>query len=127
VKVQIFDNSSYDPAPVVANRSQVGETIAPWFADASDELRQAVHDLQYALNAAPLGTLGAESTSPICNYLGITLKIADAPQAAPEAPITGEVTQEEIDRAGRLCRSEGVPIMYAENVARILRQASRKA
>lgn len=126
VKVQVYDNSAYDPAPVVVDRSDVAQTIRPWFDDAPGEFHQAIRDLQHSLDSAPRDTLGTESTSGLCEYLGITLRVADAGPAAPGTAATGELTQDEIDRASRLCRSEGVPIMYAENVARILREVGRK-
>lgn len=126
VKVQVYDNSAYDPDPIVVNRSDVAATIRPWFVDAPGEFDQAIRDLQRSLDTAPRGTLGTESTSGLCEYLGITLRIADAAEAAHDTTTTGELTQDEIDKASKLCRAEGVPIMYAENVARILREVGRK-
>jgi hypothetical protein len=126
VKVQVYDNNAYDPDPIVVNRSDVAETISPWFVDAPGEFHQAIRDLQRALDSAPGDSLGTESTSGLCEYLGITLRIADVGQAVDDSTATGELTQDEIDAASRLCRSEGVPIMYAENVARILREVGRK-
>lgn len=126
VKVQVYDNSAYDPDPVVVNRSDVAETIRPWFDDAPGEFHQAIRDLQRSLDSAPRDALGTESTSGLCEYLGITLRIADAAHGVDDSTATGELTQDEIDTASRLCRSEGVPIMYAENVARILREVGRK-
>lgn len=125
VKVQVYDNSAYDPDPIVVNRSDVAETIRPWFLDAPDEYHQAIRDLQRSLDVAPRDTLGTDSTSGLCEYLGITLRVADVAPAAHDITM-GELTQDEIDTASRLCRSEGVPIMYAESVARILREVARR-
>ncbi len=126
VKVQVYDNSAYDPDPIVVNRSDVAEAISPWFVDAPGEFHQAIRDLQRSLDVAPRDTLGPESTSGHCDYLGLTLRVHDAAPAAHDPTATGELTQTEIDTASWLCRSEGVPIMYAENVARILREVDRK-
>lgn len=127
MKVQVTDNHSYDAEPIVVSHRDVAETIRPWFSDATGEIEQAIRDLQRSLNSAQQGALGTEthelSTSGLCSYLGITLRIVDA---GPGAALTGELTQDEIDNAGRLCRSEGVPLRYAENVARILREAARR-
>lgn len=130
MKVQVTDNHSYDADPIVVSHRDVAETITPWFSDAGAEIEQAIRDLQRSLNSAQRGALGTEthelSTSGLCSFLGITLRIVDAEDASGATP-TGELTQDELDNAGRLCRSEGVPLRYAENVARILRQAGRRS
>lgn len=129
MKVQVTDNHSYNSEPIVVSHRDVAETIRPWFDDSTGEIEQAIRDLQRSLNTAQPGALGTEthelSTSGLCAFLGITLRVVDA-GGTSGAAMSGELTQDEIDNAGRLCRSEGVPLRYAENVARILRQAGRR-
>jgi hypothetical protein len=132
MKVQITDNHSYDAHPIVVSHRDVAETIGPWFADATAEIEQAIRDLQHSLNIAQQGALGTEthelSTTGLCAFLGITLRIADVKDASGATAIRdGELTQDEIDNAGKLCRAEGMPLRYAENVARILREVSRRS
>lgn len=132
MKVQVSDDHAYDFNPVVVDRRDVAATIRRWFDDAPAELEQAIRDLQRSLDSAPPGELGTElphlSTSELCAYIGITLRVADGGNAGRAATTASgnELTQEEINKASKLCRSQGVPTMYAENVARILREVDRK-
>lgn len=127
MKVQVSDDHAYNFDPIVVSHRDVAETIRPWFVDAPGDVEQAIRDLQRSLNIAPRGMLGTESphlsTSELCAYLGITLRMVDTPQTTQDAASMAgtELTQDEISKASKLCRSEGVPTIYAENVARILR------
>ena len=132
MKVQVSDDHAYNFDPIVVDHSDVAKTIMPWFVDAPGDVEQAIRDLQRSLDIAPRGTLGTESahlsTSELCAYLGITLRLVDAAHSADSAAssTSNELTQDEINTASKLCRSEGVPTTYVENVARILRTVERK-
>ncbi|MBY0441509.1 MAG: hypothetical protein K2Q25_05135 [Mycobacteriaceae bacterium] len=132
MKVQVSDDHAYNFDPIVVDHGDVAKTIRPWFVDAPGDVEQAIRDLQRSLDIAPRGTLGTESphlsTSELCAYLGITLRMVDGAPATHDAASTAgnELTQDEINKASKLCRSEGVPTIYAENVARILRTVERK-
>lgn len=132
MKVQLFNDHAYDFEPIVVDRRDVAKTISRWFSDASDDIEQAIDDLQRSLDIAAPETLGTESsqlsTSRLCAFLGVTLRPAEVAQPSYSAMTieNTQLTQDEINRASKLCRSEGVPMMYTENVARILREAGRQ-
>jgi hypothetical protein len=87
---------------VTADRSEVAAAIRPWFTpDASPEVHAAIDRLQQSLDRAPADQLGTEdtdlSTTRLCAFLGIKLRLADADRQEEEAAIMGEPTPKSTD------------------------------
>ena len=87
---------------ITAERSEVAAAIRPWFTpDASPEVHAAIDRLQQSLDRAPADQLGTEdtdlSTTELCAFLGIKLRLADADRQEEEAAIMGEPTPKSTD------------------------------
>ena len=100
MKVTVTDTTGAS-GTVTAERSEVAAAIRVWFTpDASPEVDAAIDRLQQSLDRAPADQLGTEdtdlSTTRLCAYLGIELRLADA-DSQEEAAIMGESKPKSID------------------------------
>jgi hypothetical protein len=92
MKVTVTDTTGASGA-VTAERSGVAAAIRPWFIDASPEIHAAIDRLQHSLDRAPADRLGTEdtdlSTSRLCAFLGIELRLAGADRQDEKAAVMG--------------------------------------
>jgi hypothetical protein len=122
MKVTVTDTTGASGA-VTAERSGVAAAIRPWFIDASPEVHAAIDRLQHSLDRAPADRLGTEdtdlSTSRLCAFLGIELRLAGADRQDEVAAVMGESTP-------KSTRTVGLGLLLARKATRERRTARQK-